>query len=222
MAARVAVVLSGCGYLDGAEIHESVLTLYFLERAGAEIRCFAPDKKQMHVVDHLTGEPTGETRNVLVESARIARGQIKDIKQARMAELDALVLPGGFGVAKNLSEFAVKGTAGELDADLVRLVGEAAAQNKPIVAICISPAVLAVALQRSGKSATLTIGNDKATADAVRGTGCTHAECPVDQAIVDEKNKIISTPAYMLGPGPKAVGAGIERAILKLMSWLQR
>lgn len=220
MAARVGVVLSGCGYLDGAEVHESVLTLYFLERAGAEIRCFAPDRNQMHVVNHLTGEPTGETRNVLVESARIARGQIEDIKKARMADLDALVLPGGFGAAKNLSEFATKGPAGEVDADLVRLVAEAVEQKKPIVAICISPAVLAAALQRSGKSATVTIGNDKATADAVRSTGSTHADCPVDQAVVDEKNRIISTPAYMLGPGPKAVGAGIEQAIDKLMRWL--
>jgi enhancing lycopene biosynthesis protein 2 len=206
--------------MDGAEVHESVLTLYFLERAGAEIKCFAPDKPQMHVVNHLTGEPTDETRNVLVESARIARGQIEDIRKACMADLDALVIPGGFGAAKNLSKFATEGPAGEVDADLARLVAEAVEQKKPIVAICIAPAVLAVALQRLGKSATVTIGNDKGTADAVRSTGSTHADCPVEQAVVDEKNKIISTPAYMLGPGPKAVGAGIEQAISRLMSWL--
>ena len=221
MAAKVGVVLSGCGFMDGAEIHESVLTLYFLEKAGAEVKCFAPDKKQMHVVDHLTGKPTNETRNVLVESARIARGQIKDIKKAKMADLDALVIPGGFGAAKNLSEFATKGPSGQVDPELVRLVAEACAQKKPIVAICISPAVLAVALQRSGHSATLTIGNDKGTADAIRSTGSKHVDCPVDRAVVDEEHRVISTPAYMLGPGPKAVGAGIEQAIAKLMSWIE-
>jgi enhancing lycopene biosynthesis protein 2 len=220
MGAKVGVVLSGCGYLDGAEVHESVLTLYFLERAGAEIKCYAPDRNQMHVVNHLTGEPTDETRNVLVESARIARGQIEDIKKARMADLDALVLPGGYGAAKNLSEVATKGPAGEVDPDLVRLVADAHGQKKPIVAICISPAVLAAALQRSGKTANVTIGNDKATAEAIASTGSTHTECPVDKAVVDEANRVISTPAYMLGPGPKAVGAGIEEAINKLMSWL--
>ena len=220
MAAEVAVVLSGCGFMDGAEVHESVLILFFLERAGAEIKCYAPDTNQMHVINHLTGERTGETRNVLVESARIARGKIEDIKKARMADLDALVISGGFGAAKNLSEFATKGPAGEVNADLVRLVNEAVEQSKPIVAICIAPAVLAAALQRSGKSATVTIGNDQGTADAIRSTGSVHADCPVEKAVVDEKNKIISTPAYMLGPGPKAVGAGIEQAINKLMAWL--
>ena len=220
MAAKVAVVLSGCGYLDGAEIQESVFTLYFLDRAGIGFSCFAPDRPQMHVVNHLTGDPTEEQRNVLVESARIARGDIQDIARASMSDFDALVLPGGYGVAKNLSDFAVKGPDASLDPNLVRLVNEAVEANKPIVAICISPAVLAAALKQAGGSAKLTIGNDAGTAQAIESLGSQHQDCPVEQAVVDETNKVISTPAYMLGPGPKGVAAGIESAIQKLASWL--
>lgn len=217
---RVGVILSGCGYLDGAEIQEAVLSLYFLDRAGAEIHCFAPDRDQMHVVNHLTGDETPETRNVLVESARIARGEIRDLSQAKMSELDALVVPGGFGVAKNLSEFASKGPDADVDPEVVRLVGEAVKAGKPIVAICISPAILAAALARNGYSATLTIGSDPATAAAIEKLGSSHASCPVTQCVADEERRILTTPAYMLGPGPKGVGAGIEQAIGKLMDWL--
>jgi enhancing lycopene biosynthesis protein 2 len=217
---RVGVILSGCGFLDGAEIQEAVLALYFLDRAGAEIQCFAPDRDQMHVVDHLTGHVTSESRNILVESARIARGEIRDLSQARMSELDALVMPGGFGAAKNLSEFATKGPDADVDPDVVRLVGEAVEAAKPIVAICISPAVLAVALAKNGYSAKLTIGSDPGTAAAIEKLGSTHEACPVDQCVADEEHKILTTPAYMLGPGPKGIGAGIEQAIGKLMGWL--
>ena len=218
--AKVAVVLAGCGYLDGAEVQEAVLTLYFLDRAGVEISCFAPDKPQMHVVDHVTGQPTDEQRNVLVESARIARGAIQKLDAAKMADFDALVLPGGFGVAKNLSDFAHKGPEAQLDPDLVRLAGEAVQAKKPIVAICISPAVLAAALAQQGASAKVTIGNDAGTAQAIEALGSRHQACPVQQAVVDDGRRVISTPAYMLGPGPKDVGAGIEAAITKLVSWL--
>ncbi len=217
---KVAVILSGAGFMDGAEIQESVFTLLSLDRAGAEVQCFAPDKDQMHVVDHLTGEPTAETRNVLVESARITRGAVRPLREATMDEFDALVMPGGFGVAKNLSSFAIAGAKAEVDVDLQRLVGEALGARKPIVAICISPAVLALALKNAGSTATLTIGNDPETASAVNALGCTHQDCPVREAVVDEEHRIISTPAYMLGPGPKDVAAGIDRSIETMMSWL--
>jgi enhancing lycopene biosynthesis protein 2 len=218
--ARIGVVLSGCGYLDGAEIQEAVFTLLFLDRAGAEVQCFAPNKPQMHVVNHLDGEPTGETRNVLVESARIARGEVRDLAEAKMEELDALALPGGYGVAKNLSSFATAGKDAEVDPELVRLVGEAVKAGKPVLAICISPAILAAALAKHGSKAKLTIGDDAGTAEAIEALGSTHQRCPVDRAVVDEEHKIISTPAYMLGPGPKGVAAGIEQGVAKLMSWL--
>jgi len=218
--AKVSVILSGAGFMDGAEIQEAVFSLLFLDRAGAEVRCFAPDKPQMHVVDHLTGKPTGETRNVRVEAARIARGAVADLKDLRMSDFDALVMPGGFGVAKNLSTFATDGAAATIDPELQRVVTEAVEQKKPIVAICISPAVLAVALKKAGSKATLTIGNDPGTAEAMVAVGSSHRVCPVDEAIIDEEHRIISTPAYMLGPGPKGVAAGIEQAITQLMRWL--
>ena len=221
MTVRVGVVLSGCGFLDGAEIHEAVLSLYFLEKAGAEVHCFAPNKDQMHVVNHLTGKPTNEKRNVLVESARIARGKIRDLKDASMNGLEALVLPGGYGAAKNLSDFATKGADATVDRDLVRLVGEAVKARKPIVAICISPAVLAAALKQVGASGKVTIGNDAETAAAIKALGSAHENCAVAEMVADEEHRLISTPAYMLGPGPRDVGAGIEAAINQLMAWLR-
>lgn len=218
--ARVAVVLSGCGYLDGAEIQEAVFTLLFLDRAGAEVSCFAPDKEQMHVVDHRSGDVTGDKRNVLTESARIARGKIEDLKHAKMADFDALVMPGGFGAAKNLSNFAVAAADADVDPELLRVIGEAVKDDKPIVAICISPAVLAAALKKVGSEATLTIGHDAGTAGAIEKLGSHHQDCPVDRMVVDEEHRVISTPAYMLGPGPKGVAAGIEQSIDQLMRWL--
>lgn len=218
--AKVSVILAGSGFMDGSAIQEAVFTLLFLDRAGVEVQCFAPDKEQMHVVDHLAGKPTEEKRNVLVESARIARGAVKDLAELKMADYDALVMPGGFGMAKNLSTFAVDGAAASIDPELQRVVGEAVELKKPIVAICISPAVLAVALKKAGSKATLTIGNDPGTAEALVAVGATHMVCPVEEAVVDEEHRIISTPAYMLGPGPKGVAAGIEQAIGQLVKWL--
>lgn len=208
--------------MDGAEIQEAVFTLYYLDRAGAKVQCFAPDKPQMHVVNHLTGQPTGETRNVLHESARIARGQIKPLSEARMADFDALVMPGGYGAAKNLSNFAVEGADGSVDPDLARLIGEAHAGKKPIVAICISPAVVAMAFKQAGVSARLTVGSDAdPAAEAIDALGCRHQACSVESFVVDTENHLISTPAYMLGPGPKDVASGIEGSVEALMSWLR-
>lgn len=219
--AKVGVVLAGCGFLDGAEIHESVLTLFHLDRHGCDVTCFAPDRNQMHVVDHASGEETGESRNVRTESARIARGPVADLAEADAADLDALVMPGGFGVAKNLSDFAVKGADCDVDPDLVALIGGMLEAGKPIVAICIAPGVLASALKSHGYTdATLTIGNDEGAAAAVEALGQRHQTCTTTEISVDESRKIICTPAYMLGPGPAAVGEGIGKAIDRLMSWL--
>src|SRR4029079_10753369 len=144
MAARVGVVLAGCGCKDGAEIRESVLALLAIDRAGGEARCFAPDVAQASVVDHLRGKPVpGEPRNVRVEAARIARGKIEDVKNARAKDLDALVMPGGFGAAKNLSNFAEKGHAADVHPEVARLLKEMHAAKKPIGAICIAPALVA-------------------------------------------------------------------------------
>ena len=219
--AKIGVVLAGCGYLDGAEVHEAVLTLYHLDRHGCEVTCFAPDRDQFHVVDHASGEATDEVRNVRTESARIARGPVADLAEAGASDLDGLVLPGGFGAAKNLSDFALKGPECAVDPGLVRLIGQMLDANKPIVAICISPAVLAATLTQHGVAETTqTIGTDEATAGAVEALGQSHQACATTDVSIDESKKIVCTPAYMLGPGPAAVGEGIGKAIDQLMAWL--
>jgi len=215
MGAKIGVILSGCGFKDGAEIHESVLTLLAIDRGGAEAVCFAPDIDQTVVVNHLTGEEVDETRNVLVESARIARGNIKKVESADVDALDALILPGGFGAAMNLSDFGSKGADGSVNYQVAALVQAMHAAGKPIGAICIAPAVIARAL--GDKAPTLTIGNDEGTAAAIEACGAKHQACPVDDFVVDTENRIVSTPAYMLGPGIKDVAAGIERCVAEVL-----
>lgn len=213
---RIGVILSGCGVYDGAEIHESVLTMLELDKHGCKTILMAPDKNQMHVVNHLTGDvDENDTRNVLVESARIARGDIRNIDNVTENELDAIVLPGGFGAAKNLSNFAVKGVNAEVDPGVIRLLKEMHAASKPIAAICISPAVVAAAI--GSLTPELTIGNDKNVADAIEKMGGKHFDCPVENFHIDEKNKIISTPAYMLGKRISKVHKGIEKTIEALL-----
>jgi len=207
---RVAVLLSGCGYLDGAEIQESVITLLALDRAGAEVECLAPDTAQRDVVDHRSGEAVaGEERNVLAESARIARGAIRDVAQARAEEYDAVILPGGYGAAKNLSSFAVDGPGCEVDPGVERLLRDAHAGGKPIGLICIAPAIGA----RLFPDLELTIGSDPDTAGALEAMGAHHKDCPVDAFVCDERARVVSCPAYMLGPGIKDVAAGIEQLV---------
>lgn len=213
--AKVGVLLSGCGVFDGAEIHEAVLTLLFLDRAGAEAVCMAPNMEQAHVINHLTQEATTEKRNVLVESARIARGAIRDLKEVQAAELDALIIPGGFGAAKNLSDFAFKGTGATVHPEVQRLLKEMVAANKPVGAICIAPATLTKAL--ADRNPEVTIGTDQGTASAIEAMGGQHKACTVDMIHLDGKNKIVSTPAYMLGPGIKDVAQGIEKLVARIV-----
>ncbi len=209
---RVGVILSGSGYLDGAEIQEATLTLLFLDKRGAKVTAMAPDVKQMHVVDHVKGEPSGsESRNVLAEAARITRGAIVDVKTVKAADLDALILPGGFGVAKNLCTFATEGVKLEVNPDVERLVRDMATAGKPLGFVCIAPVIAAKVL--GSRKVRITIGNDPATAAAINALGAVHVDSPVDQIVVDERNKVVSTPAYMLGPSIAPVAAGIERLV---------
>ena len=219
MSKRVGVVLSGCGYLDGAEIHESVLALISLDRRDAKVRCYAPNSDQMHVVNHLTGEPVpGERRNVLVESARIARGQVEDVAKARAADLDALVLPGGYGAAKNLSTFAVDGPGCRVDPDVERLVGEMLDARKPVGFICIAPAVAAKILEKRGVGGVqLTIGNDPGTAQALGSLGAKHVACTVGDIVVDADHRVVSTPAYMLAGRIREAAEGIDRLVARVL-----
>ena len=212
---RIGVLLSGCGVFDGSEIHEAVLTLLALDRAGAEMVCMAPDADQLHVINHVTQEVTGETRNVLVESARIARGEIRNLKDVRAEDLDGLIIPGGFGAAKNLSDFAVKGPEASVHPEVQRLLKEIADAGKPIGAICIAPATLTKAL--SERRPEVTIGTDTGTAAAIESMGGVHRICTVDQIHVDERNRLVTTPAYMLGPGIKDVAEGIEKLVDKVI-----
>jgi len=184
---------------DGAEIHEAVLTLLALDEHGADIVCLAPDVEQMHVVNHLTGDATGETRNVLIESARIARGDVTDVAQVKAGELDALVFPGGFGAAKNLCDFATKGADCVTHPEVARLVGEMHAAGKPLGFACIAPALAAAIFRDAGVSGVnLTIGSDEGTAAAIEQMGAVHLDCPVREARTDEANKVVTSPAYML------------------------
>jgi enhancing lycopene biosynthesis protein 2 len=211
MKKRIGVVLSGCGVLDGSEIHEAVFTLLCIERGGASAICAAPDI-DVPEVNHLTGAATGAVRNVLAESARIARGKIRNIAEVQAGELDAVIFPGGYGAAKNLCNFAEKGPGAEINPEVARLLRDMAAAGKPIGAICIAPALVAATLGREC-GPELTIGSDQGTTAAINATGSTHVECPVREIIVDRKNKIVSTPAYMLAENIAEAYEGIAKAV---------
>lgn len=211
--AKVGVVLAGCGVYDGSEIHEAVITLLALDRAGATAVCMAPDMEQT-VVNHLTGEQVeGATRNVLEEAARIARGAITDIAKVKASDIDALILPGGFGAAKNLCNFAVKGTDCDVQPEVARLVREVVAAKKPLGAICIAPALVSKVLGDDKLAHQLTIGTDEGTAQAVTAMGSTHVACPAKEFVVDKENKLVSTPAYMLAGSISEAAEGIEKTV---------
>ncbi|MCD6430688.1 MAG: isoprenoid biosynthesis glyoxalase ElbB [Deltaproteobacteria bacterium] len=213
--AKIGVMLSGCGVNDGSEIHEAVLTMLALDRLGVERLCMAPNIEQRDVVNHLSGETVSETRNVLVESARIARGEISDLADISAADVDAVILPGGFGAAKNLCDFAVAGAQAEVYPEVLRLLREIHKAGKPIGAICIAPAVLARALGVFRPE--VTIGDDLATAKLLESFGARHQECPVDDIVVDQRNRLVTTPAYMLGPGLREIAVGIDKLVQQVV-----
>jgi enhancing lycopene biosynthesis protein 2 len=206
---NVLVILSGCGVFDGAEIHESVLTLLHLDRRGARVTIAAPDVAQHHVVNHQTGKETGEKRNVMAESARIARGSVKDLATVNGEHFDAVFLPGGFGAAKNLCTFALAGPSCDVNEDVARVLREAHDAGKPIGLLCIAPTIGA----KLFPGAMLTIGTDAATAEAMRKMGARHENRRVDQVCIDEGNRIVSTPAYMLATRLVELDAGIGKLV---------
>ena len=214
--AKIGVLLAGCGVNDGSEIHEAVLTMLALDQLGVERVCLAPNIEQLDVVDHLLGEAVSETRNVLVESARIARGEISDLADISAADIDAVILPGGFGAAKNLCDFAVAGAQAEVHPEVLRLLQEMHKAGKPIGASCIAPAVLARAL--GAFKPELTIGNDLATAKILESFGARHHDCPVDGIVVDQRNRLVTTPAYMLGPGLREIVTGIDKLVQQIVA----
>ena len=214
MSKKVAVILSGCGVYDGAEIYESVITLLRLDQRGAQVQCFAPNIAQLHVINHLTGEEMPESRNVLVESARIARGEVKDIREANAEDFDALIVPGGFGSAKNLSNFAVEGTGCTVQPDVLALTEAFAEAGKPVGLICISPALAA---KIYGPGVTCTIGNDADTAAALNKMGATHKDCAVSEIVEDKARKLVTTPAYMLAQSISEAASGINKLVDRVL-----
>ncbi|GIW74468.1 MAG: glutamine amidotransferase [Phycisphaerales bacterium] len=212
---KVGVILSGCGVFDGSEIHEAVAVLLALDRRDAQAVCLAPSV-DFPEIDHLTQQPTGQQRNALREAARIARGQITDLATVQGGDFDALVLPGGFGAAKNLCDFAHKGPGCTVEPNTRRVLTEAHQAGRPLGFACISPAV-AAAVFGSTLHPVLTIGDDPDTARAIEAMGARHQACPVDQIVVDQANRIVSTPAYMRPQRIGEVFAGIDAMVDKVL-----
>ncbi|MCG3745028.1 isoprenoid biosynthesis glyoxalase ElbB [Vibrio cincinnatiensis] len=211
---KVAVILSGCGVFDGAEIHETVLALHAIEKQGASWHCFAPNINQQIVINHLTGEEMNETRNVLVEAARIARGKIQDVAKLNVQEFDALLLPGGFGVAKNFSDFATQGAKCCINDDVATACRAFAKVGKSAGYLCIAPALIPHIYSTGVEG---TIGNDPDTACAFNKMGGEHVNCPVDDYVYDQQYNVLSTPAYMLAENISQAAAGIDRLVKRLI-----
>jgi len=214
----VGVVLAGCGYLDGAEIYESVLTLLFLDRANAPYQCLAPDVPQMHVVNHVTAKETGETRRVLIEAARIARGKIEPLSDAWVSKLDAVIFPGGFGAAKNYCDYAVKGDDCSIHPLIESFMRKLVEARKPIGLICIAPLVLARALKGMNVHPRLTVGAESGAARSVEVFGSKHVVCPVTDVVVDCEHKIVTTPAYMYDTHIADAAQGIEKLVKEVLA----
>lgn len=210
---KIAVVLAGNGVYDGAEIHESTLTLLAIARKGAQYQCFAPDVEQAHVVNHITGEEMDEKRNVLVEAARIARGDIKPLSEYKAEDFDAIIFPGGFGGAKNLCTFAFDGIDCKVNPDVEAAVRSTVVAEKPVGALCITPVFIAKILG----DVKVTIGQDEATLQAIEKMGGVHEKTSHGQIVVDEKYKVITSPCYMLDSSIDQIAEGTERVVDKIL-----
>jgi enhancing lycopene biosynthesis protein 2 len=210
---KFAVILSGCGVYDGAEIHEATLTMLAIARQGGSYQCFAPDIPQHHVINHLNGEEMKENRNVLIESARIARGDIKPLSEFDGKDFDALIFPGGFGAAKNLSTVAFEGADATVIPEVENAIEQMVDLKKPIGALCISPAILAKVL----KNVSVTIGSDKGTAEAIEAMGATHVETSHGDVVFDENKLVFTTPCYMLDATILDIDDGASNVVREMM-----
>lgn len=213
---QIAVVLSGCGNKDGAEIHESTLTLLAIHKLGADYQCFAPDIPQHHVLNFITDEEMNEERNVLIESARIARGNIKDLKDFSPEAYDALILPGGLGAAKNLSTYAFDGPECKVNADVERAVQATHDAGKPLGALCIAPVILAKVLGKGN----LTVGQDAASAANLESMGAHHVPTTHGEIVIDQANKIVTTPCYMLDARVDQIADGAENLVKAILEMI--
>lgn len=216
--AKIGVILSGCGVSDGSEIHEAVLILLSLSQRGAEYQCIAPDKP-FAVINHVTHKPEKELRNVLAESARIARGDIIRLADVKGDEFDGFILPGGFGAAKNLCGFAADGPECEVDPDLERVLRTAYEAKKPLGFACISPVIAAKVF--GAESPKLTIGHDKETAAAIEAMSAKHVSCDVRDIVGDETHHIVTTPAYMEAKNLTELHLGIDKLVAQVLEWAE-
>ncbi len=214
MTKKIAVILSGCGVYDGAEIHEATLSLLAIDQVGASYQCFAPDIDQMHVVNHITGEEMNGTRNVLVESARIARGDIKALSEFNASEFDALLLPGGFGAAKNLSSFAVDGESLVVNTDIYSSLCSMHRLGKPIGALCISPVILAKVFD----GAKVTVGMACDASEVINTIGADHVVTTHGDVVVDENLNLITSPCYMLDASISQIYDGAQGVIKEILA----
>lgn len=225
---NIGVLLSGSGVYDGSEVHEAVFTLLEIEKNGGDALCFAPDVEQYHVVNHLNGEELNEKRNVLVESARIARGNIRDVEKADPEILDALVIPGGFGAAKNLNTWAIDGPNSSINSEVRKLIIDMIAEGKPIVGLCMGPTVIAKAVEGTGMTLKLTVGTTEEPSpyeiqeisDGMEKIGVKVEMQGLSGIIYDEENKIITAPCYMMDATISEVQNNISMAIKKLFEVL--
>ncbi len=214
---KFAIVLAGCGVFDGAEIHEATLTMLAIKEQGAEYEVFAPDIPQHHVINHITGKEMKETRNVLIESARIARGDIKDLKEFYASDFDALIFPGGFGAAKNLSTVAFKGSDAEVNAEVEKAVKSMLKAKKPIGALCISPAFIAKIIG----DVKVTIGQDEGTAQAIEAMGGTHIDTEHGDVVVDDENLVFTSPCYMLEADISQIWDGAYNTVEAMLKFME-
>ncbi len=222
---KIGVILSGSGVFDGSEIHEAVFTLLAIREHNAEAVCYAPDIEQYHVVNHLTGEVMNEKRNVLVESARIARGDIRPLSEFSAAELNALMLPGGFGAAKNLTEWAFNGPDGDINPEVKKAIIDMVQSGKPVGGLCMGPTVIAKALEGTGIQPELTVGSTEAPAttdiaavsQGMEKTGAIAVMKTIEEVAVDEKNKIVTAPCYMMEADIVQIRENIKMAVKELV-----
>lgn len=216
---KAGVVLSGCGVMDGSEIHEAVLTMLCLDKAGCEILAIAPDENQKHVVNHHSNNTIeGESRNMLQESARIARGNIQPVGSIHANSIDTLVFPGGFGAAKNLCNFTDKGPECLVDPGIENLINEMMDKNKSLGALCIAPVIIARVLGSKGCRVRLTIGNDPEVAAAINTMGAEHIDCPYNKAVTDKQYNVVTSPAYMLAKSIKEVEDSVNAMVNELIT----
>lgn len=228
MSKRIGVLLSGCGVYDGSEIHESVFTLLAIDQLGGKAVCMAPDADQHHVIDHITGQEMNEKRNVLIEAARIARGDIRNLAEVTASDVDALIIPGGFGAAKNLTTWAFSGPDGTIHEEVRRIIQEVRAADKPLVGLCMGPTVIAKALEGASAKPHLSVGTTAeaspydiaAISGGMEKTGAVAEMRSVREVAVDTDNRIVTAPCYMMEASISEVQANIHQAVKEMFAML--